>query len=195
MSEIVLQFSRAAPPPRHWFWPKPLPVFSSTEWICRLTHSPFSHVDLRLADGTLLGSSDSPDAPCITGNPRGVAIRPPDYQAFAGRRNARIRTTAPKAKKFEEFCRAQLGKPFDRESLRPSVFLSFDFTRRDWRTTDVWYCAELMTRAVEVAELLNYRILIVKNRVTAADLLLIINPLINPDEFAKRLPGIPGSEL
>ena len=56
--------------------------------IRTVTHSPFSHVSIVLPDGTLLDSSDSPDAPVISGNPRGVAIRPSDYEAFGIKRQA-----------------------------------------------------------------------------------------------------------
>ena len=66
----------------------------STELVSRLIamacRSPFSHVDIVLPDGNLLGASDSPDAPVLEGNPKGVAIRPPNYQPFAIRRQALI---------------------------------------------------------------------------------------------------------
>jgi hypothetical protein len=179
LSAITIQFSRSAPPTRRFaiYW---------SEWICRLTHSPFSHVDWVMPDGNLFGASDSPDAPVLDGNPKGVAVRPPDYQAFAIRRNATIgNVAAEKVAAFEQFLYQQVGKHFDRAALRPSVFLSFDYANRDWRTPDEWYCAELITRALEVAGVVPWPILVVKNRVTAADLLLIINPLIDVEAFRR----------
>ena len=164
-------------------------LVDTSEWICRLTHSPFSHVDLVLPEG-LLGASDSKYAPVVSGNPRGVAIRPVNYQRFAHRRDAAVRATAKQKQLFETFCRAQLGKPFDTDALRPSVFLSDNIESRDWRTPDKWFCAELMARAVEESGVLGYPIPGVKNRVTPADLLLIIAPLIDLEYARQPIPGL-----
>jgi tetratricopeptide (TPR) repeat protein len=183
-AEIVIQFSCAAAP-SHWW------QIDYSQWICRLTHSPFSHVDLVLPEG-LLGASDHPTAPLVKTDPpgaaRGVALRVRDYQVFRIRRNATIRTVEEKAQAFRDFCWSQLGMPFDNGALKPSVFLSPGFQDRDWRTPGAWYCAELMTRALEVSGVLNWPILAVKNRITAADLLLIINPLIDAEAFRAELP-------
>lgn len=149
----------------------------ASEWICRLTHSPFSHVDFVCADGNLLGASDNPSAPVIEGNPRGVAVRPPDYQKFHLRRRAEIIT--PHAKAIYRFAFQQLGKPFDNGALKARYFLSKAFEDRDWRDNDLWWCAELAARACEVGGLFPYPLLVVKNRVTAADLLLLLNPFIH----------------
>lgn len=92
---------------------------TSTEWqsaiIRTLCGSPFSHVDIILPDGNLLGASGSPDAPVIEGNPGGVAIRPPDYQKFGLRCTATI--TTDKAGAIIAAAKSQLGKAFDNSAL------------------------------------------------------------------------------
>jgi hypothetical protein len=178
MAELVVEFSTAAPAAWIDRW-----IVDRSKMICRLAHSPFSHGDYVLDDGNLLGASDNPGAPHVSGNPRGVAIRPPDYQAFALRRRAVIKTTDDHKRRYESFLRTQLGKPFDGEAVSLTTFLSADFTDRDWRDSARWYCHELLVHGYEVAGILGWKLINVKNRVTAADHLLIINPMIDPDKF------------
>jgi hypothetical protein len=155
--------------------------------ICALTHSPFSHVDLVLDDDTLLGASDNPEAPVIKtsppGNPRGVAVRPANYQRFAIRQDAVIVTTPEIKKAFTDFCTAQLGKPFDTSALKLQVFLSTGFADRNWRADYNWFCAELLGRAAEVSGLLGYSYPGIKNRMTASDLLIWTAAKIDFDGF------------
>jgi len=193
LHKVVLQFSRAATPTLRERWRDRNP-FDMSLWICRLTHSPFSHVDCVLEDGNLLGASDNPYAPVIAGNARGVAIRPPDYQRFAVRRNMTIHTTNKRATRFYDFCMAQLGKPFDKDALKPSVFLSSQFHNRDWRTSDSWFCAEMIGCATEQAPLLDWTIPGIKNRITPADLILLLAPLYDYDKAKERLPDIEAPE-
>ena len=193
LTTVTLQFSRCAPLTYRERWQQGQWVDYSL-WICRLTHSPFSHVDLVLADGTLLGASDNPQAPVIVGNPRGVAIRPAEYQKFAVRRNVVMSTTHERAFRFHDFCISQLGKPFDTDALKPSVFLSSEFHNRDWRTDDSWFCAEMSGRAVEEAPLLDWTIPGIKNRITPADLILLLAPLYDFDQAKERLPNVEAPE-
>ena len=185
---ITLRFSRAAPPTWHERW-RDKTFLDYSLWICRLTHSPFSHVDLVLDNGDLLGASDNLHAPVIgpKSNPRGVAIRPVDYQRFAVRRDAVMPTTSARKKRFTEFCMEQLGKPFDTSALKPTTFLSPDFRERDWRVDDKWWCAELMGCATEYAPLLDWPIPGIKNRVTCADLILLLAPLYDFEMARKPL--------
>jgi hypothetical protein len=182
VATITIQFSTASPV--EWFdrW-----VLDRSKMICRLSHSPFSHGDLVLHDGHLLGASDNPNAPILRshppGNPRGVAIRPANYQKFAIRRRAVIPVTLRQKRHYEEFCRAQLGKPFDHEALRFKTFLSAELGNRDWRNPDLWYCHEMLVRGYEVVGILPWKLINVKNRVTSGDHLLIINPLIDVEAF------------
>ena len=91
------------------------------------SHSPFCHGDLVLDDGTLLGSSNNPGAPVITGNPSGGRHPPLGLPKIYLRLNARIEATPEQKAAFEQFCHDQLGKPFDSEALRFRTFLSGDF--------------------------------------------------------------------
>ena len=154
---------------------------TSLEWqsgiIRRMCHSPFSHVDCLDADGNCIGASDSPKAPCLKGNPNGVAVRPPEYQVFGIRKIAEIHTTPDIEAKFYANIESQLGKPFDDGALY--AFLSPDVsTERNWREADSWFCSELVTWALENAGFWPYEILVSKNRVSPADLLLMVNPSV-----------------
>jgi hypothetical protein len=189
MVVLTLRFSRCLTPTWRERW-QAKSFIDYSVWICRLTHSPFSHVDLLLDDGNLLGSSDNPTAPVIEGNARGVAIRPFDYQKFAVRRDVRMNVTEIQKQTFHDFCIAQLGQPFDTEVMRPRVFISPNFHNRDWRKSGKWYCAELMARATEEAKLLDWPIPGIKNRVTAADLLLLLAPLYDFNQCFKPIPGL-----
>jgi len=155
---VILQFSTAAP-----IWKKRTPKFIKRRgeesiiampfnlnwaspcirWLC---HSPFSHVDFVLPDGNLLGASDQgEDSPCIEGNPRGVAVRPANYQKFGIRRNMVIKTD--KAPFILSAAVDQLGKPFDNGALKNFIGKPFSppssDTQRNWRALDSWFCAEL----------------------------------------------------
>src|SRR5215469_11418764 len=186
---VRLRFSRCAPPTLAERW-RDRTFLDYSLLICRLTHSPFSHVDLVLDNGNLLGSSNNPHASVVKGNARGVAIRPPDYQRFAVRRDAAIMTTEARKQAFHDFCMAQLGKPFDSEALSPKVFLSPHFEYREWRTEDKWFCAELMARATEIAPLLDWPIPGIKNRVTPADLILLLAPKYDFEMARKPIEGL-----
>jgi hypothetical protein len=189
-STIRIRFSRCAPPT----WRERLRQMQSMQLpidyamvICCLTHSPFSHADLVLDDGTLLGASDNPEAPIIkttpSGNPRGVAIRPVDYQRFAIRQDAVIATTPEIKKAFTDFCVAQIGKPFDTSALKLRTFLSPLFADRDWRDDRKWFCIEMLGRASELSRLIPWRYPGIKNRMTAADFLIWIAAKIDFDGF------------
>jgi hypothetical protein len=186
---VTLRFSRCAPPTWAEKW-RDKSFIDYSLLICRMTHSPFSHVDLVTDDGYLLGASDNINAPVITGNPRGVAIRPVDYQRFAVRRDAKLKTSPIRKARFIDFCMAQLGQSFDSGALSPKVFLSPHFEWREWRTPGKWFCAELMARATEEAPLLDWAIPGIKNRVTPADLILLLAPLYNFHMARKPITGL-----
>jgi len=139
--------------------------------IRKCCHSPFSHVDLVHERG-LLGASD----------PGGVALRPFNYQKFGIRRRATIAT--PLASRIMELVLSQVGKPFDGEAL----IAFMEDTPRDWRTPDKWFCSELIVWAFEEAGFFCYKLVVPKNRVSPADLLLILNPAIDADKFHLPLP-------
>lgn len=157
--------------------------------ICRLSHSPFSHGDLLLDDGTLLGSSNSPDVPVIQGNPCGVAIRPANYHKFAIKHQAVMRCSPETKARFHDFCYAQLGKPFDTGAVKFRTFLSADFSNRDWRDDSMWYCYEMLARATEVSQLIWWDLIGIKNRVTGSDYLMMINPIMDTNLFWETANG------
>lgn len=188
-AEIRIQFSRCAPPTLAEMW-RDKSFIDYSLWICRLTHSPFSHVDLVLDDGNLLGASNNPYAPVIAGNASGVAIRPPHYQRFSIRRIATIPASDEIKKKFHDFCLAQLGKPFDSGALKVGEFLSPDFSDRDWRDDVAWYCAEMIGRATEVSCLIPWCYPGIKGRLTPADYLNWAASRIDFDSFMKPIAGL-----
>lgn len=161
MSEIVLQFSTTQDSLSNWV----------SALIRRLCHSPFSHVDFVLDDGSLLGASDNAQAPVLKGNPRGVAIRPPDYQAFGVRRRMVIKTD--KADAIVNCALTQLGKPFDSSALHDFFNDAFPGVR-DWQENGRWFCAELVIWAFETGGYwLPTELLWPKNRVSPTDIFLI----------------------
>jgi hypothetical protein len=111
-----------------------------------MTHSPFSHCDIVLPDGSMLGASDSPGVPVIRGNPRGVAIRPNKYEDYGLRRRMIIETE--KADDIIAFAMSQLGKPFDNSALY-SFWSDAVPGARDWHNPDMWFCAELIVCSLE----------------------------------------------
>lgn len=156
-------------------------------WACR---SPFSHVDYVMADGNLLGASDSPNAPYIEGNPSGVAIRPPDYQPFAIRRIAHIYVPTRVELRFNDLMRSQLGEPFDSHAMH-SVFLPDNSADRDWRDASAWFCSEMKAWGFEESGAFDVQPLVSKGRVTPPDLLLMISHLVaNAETFWQPIPGL-----
>ncbi len=133
-----------------------------------MCHSPFSHADVMLPHPepyALLGASD----------PGGVLCRAHNYQPFKAWHKATIRT--PLADDILKLITSQEGKPFD--SVAMKQVLSDE--PRDWKVPDAWFCSELIAWACEEAGL--FRIVVPKNRITPADLLLLLNPWIDPVEF------------
>ena len=168
-ARIILQFSTTT---NTWQWKPPFfPNWASVA-IRRMTHSPFSHVDFELPDGSLLGASDSPKAPVIKGNPRGVAIRPSDYEDFGLRRHMFLETE--KADAILAFAMDQLGKPFDNTALRS--FLSDALPgERDWHNPDTWFCSEMVVCALEDGGFWSpVPAQWPKNRMSATDILMLL---------------------
>ena len=161
MSEIVVQFSTTINSLGNW----------ASVIIRHLSHSPFSHVDLELPGGALLGASDNASAPVLTGNPRGVAVRPPDYQSFG--RRCRMVIETPLAERVRAAALSQLGKPFDNSALR-GFFSSALPSARDWQSSDSWFCSELVVWAFQSADYWYPRPSIwPKNRISPSDILMI----------------------
>lgn len=201
---LTLQFSSCAP---HWrnFTPPivkkgqglfgPISLVFDKYWatplIRRMSHSPFTHCDMILEDGSLLGASDNPGAPVIRGNPRGVAIRPPEYQEFSYRRWMILNTD--RADDIRAIACTQVGKDFDNTGLKEFVGDKFPGVR-DWRLDKTWWCSELMAWAMEAGGFWQPRLLIwPKNRVSPTDLLLVClmdERWVNRDAFWLPVPGL-----
>ena len=211
MNQIVLQFSTSAPTSfKPW----------SKGWTNRyskairiLGHTYFSHVDFVIpvnlitawlgmmepnslrAGYALLGASDNANGPVLSGNPRGVAIRPADYQSFGIRRRMVLQTD--RADAILEWARTQIGKPFDGGALAPKVFLSDPFygevESRNWRDPDKWFCAEYAVCAFEDGGYWGpgRKVSIKKNRVTPADLSMIFIMDPNLQNWATWLDPVP----
>lgn len=196
--QLVIQFSTTQPDWRR-FSPSglrgwPFNLLFDKNWasglIRRSCHSPFSHVDIQLEDGNLLGASDFPTAPVIKGNPRGVAIRPPNYQRFGYRRCMILATH--RADDIRAIACTQIGKKFDNGALRG--FISDKFPgERDWRLDDCWFCGELVAFALEVGGFWTRPLIWPRNRVSPTDLILVLlmdERFINADRFWAPVPGL-----
>jgi hypothetical protein len=144
-NSVTIQFSTTK---NVWSWRPPFFPNWASFVIRHMTHSPFSHCDFELPDGTLLGASDSPKAPIISGNSRGVALRPSHYEDYGLRRRMQIKTD--KADAIIAFAMAQIGKPFDNSALY-SFWSDAAPGERDWHNPDMWFCAELVVCSIEAA--------------------------------------------
>lgn len=111
----------------------------------------FSHVDIVVPDwycdenklprGSLLGARSDR----IGGQPAGVYIRPPDYEAWPKRLVLRVPCTTEQAEKAFRWAARQIRSPYDRFGLVSSFILG-----RDWREEGAWWCSELAVRMLEV---------------------------------------------
>lgn len=123
-------------------------------WLIRqFTWSNYSHVDIVLPDGRLLGSR-------LFG---GVSIQPP------GRFKETILVQVDAPYEVINAALTQVGKPYDLAAVFGIII------RRDWQSTDKWFCSELVAWSFEQAKcpLLRTENF---NRVTPRDLLM--SPLL-----------------
>lgn len=120
-------------------------------WV---TWSPFSHVDLVLDDGRLLGATTH----------HGVAIRNAEPTSAC----ARFQVSAPVD--VIAAAHSQIGRPYD----WPGIF-GYGF-RRNWQEEDSWFCSELIAWAFQEV---GFPLLRAERayRITPRDLL--ISPLLN----------------
>ncbi|WP_417545689.1 hypothetical protein [Marinobacter sp.] len=119
------------------------------------TWSPFSHVDLVLGDGRLLGATAR----------YGVTVRDPEPVSAL----ARFQVAAPA--EVLDALNSQIGRPYD----WPGIF-GWGF-RRNWQEQDSWFCSELIAWAFREAgcPLLRFDR---SYRITPRDLLL--SPMLIP---------------
>lgn len=122
--------------------------------IRRFTWSQYSHVDLVLPDGSLLGARTA----------AGVSIAP----AHPCHRAARFTVDAPD--EVLAIAKGQIGKPYDWSGIFGMI------SRSDWQQPDQWFCSELVAWAFQQAgmPLINAQ----THRITPRDLLL--SPYLQP---------------
>lgn len=103
----------------------------------------YSHVDLVLPDGSLLGArSDKVVFEGIRFNP-GVQIRPPEYARWIKRTVMTLRVASSVADLFYEAAKGELCKPYDTTAI-------WGFAAgRNWREDDSWFCSELAAYCLE----------------------------------------------
>ncbi len=75
----------------------------------------------------------------------------------------------------------EIGKPFDNGALWD--FLSDAPGDRNWRSTDSWFCSEFIAWVLETAGFFPYSLISAKNRITPADLLLLLNPFMSEENI------------
>jgi hypothetical protein len=90
--------------------------------------SEFSHVDLVLPDGKLLGAR-------LDG---GVQIRPPDYEQFTKVKRLVAAVTPRQGTRIYQLALDQIGKPYQMKSIFGFAF------RKDAVSTGTWFCSELV---------------------------------------------------
>jgi hypothetical protein len=127
----------------------------------------WSHVDCVMPDGSLLGARSDRAG----GQPPGVQVRPPDYEAWSKRDVVELDVTQAELNAWIFFLHAQIGKPYD------TIDLLADFAAgRDWRNPDAWWCSELGAAAAEASGWLPEKIGQTVNFITPRDLYIIVTP-------------------
>jgi hypothetical protein len=116
---------------------------------------PYSHVDIVLKDGTLLGARSD----AVGGQPPGVRIRPPDYESWEHIARISIDSLPYQEANAYAFAQAQLGKPYDTTAIIGFIF------NRGWREDDSWICSELAIAMVEQAGIYNYPPAVPSNKI------------------------------
>jgi hypothetical protein len=103
----------------------------------------FSHVDIVLDDGALLGARTD----AVGGAPPGVQIRPANYLASLWTHQVIIAVPCTTLQKgiADNFVHLQVGKEYDKLAIAGFV------ADRNWRSANEWFCSELGARYGEVA--------------------------------------------
>jgi uncharacterized protein YycO len=148
------------------FWPTTFMIVTiqlvtedsfASKLIRYFTNSEFSHVDLVMPDGGLLGAR-------LDG---GVQIRPDNYAKFTKLARFNIDLPADTAAKLFIFATAQVGKKYDSSGI-----INFFTQNRNWREDDSWFCSELIAAAFEHAGYPLFNPFVVAERITPRDLTL-----------------------
>lgn len=113
--------------------------FSTTKgidsWFIRwFTWSKYSHVDLVMEDGKLLGARLTSDQ-SFTGR-SGVQIRPPNYENFSNTLCVYLEVSDSQYDQFWKIALGEAEKKYDWGAILGFVF------KKDWRCIDRWFCSE-----------------------------------------------------
>lgn len=127
----------------------------------------FSHVDIVLPDGQLLGARSDE----VGGRPAGVQARDSTYVGENKTIRVSIAGSTPQHEALAlEFAKSQIGAPYDSEAIAAFV------VGRDWREPNTWFCSELAARVLELAGCVK-TLAAPANKVTPAALLLVVSAL------------------
>ncbi len=147
--------------------------------IRRLCHSEYSHVDMVVPGEGLLGVSGSDHTINDIG---GVQIRPPGMWPYLHPpRTARLQTGGADA--IIGLAKTQIGKPFDNGALSGFLDDMGHTKKRDWRDHGAWFCSEFVAWALEASHFFPFTLIPAKNRITPADLLLLLNPFMSEENI------------
>lgn len=134
---------------------------------------PYTHVDIVMPDGQLLGARAD----------GGVLIRAADYQPFAATLVVDIAVADEIEAAYYAFARAQIGKPYDFTAIAHMALIDVDPAKptqeRDWRENDSWFCSELDLACMEASRALPYSLGAPVKVLTPADDLLICSALVD----------------
>ncbi len=112
------------------------PVSRAIAWF---SSGPFSHVDIVMPNGSLLGARSDE----IDGCPAGVQIRRKNYEKWKKRVVMSLAVGPMQERQFYDFLHLQVGRPYDRTAIWGFA------TGRDWRDPGEWFCSELGAAAAE----------------------------------------------
>lgn len=139
-------------------------------WACQIAQYrfPYTHVEVALPDGSLLGAISD-----------GVKIRPPGYDTgkFSFELFLDVKATTDQIITALSFLRAQNGKEYDFRAIW-ALFL----TSRDWQDPQRWFCAELVAGALVECGIFPRHLAVALNRVTVRDVLFLASALTEAGE-------------
>jgi hypothetical protein len=99
-----------------------------------------------------------------------VQIRPPNYEKVSRVERVVISVPYYKERAYWDFMKVQIGKPYDKLAI-----VAFA-VNRDWRSTDAWFCDELVAAGLEHAGFVH-KLVPEINRLNVRDLNLVVSAI------------------
>jgi hypothetical protein len=127
--------------------------------------SRFSHVDIVLPDGMLLGSRSD----VVGGASAGVQIRNPDYVGTQTVLRISLPQTTVLEEHFYRWARSQIGKGYDKTAIIGFV------VGRSWQDPDSWFCSEYIAEDLVQVRYFPTAPTSPTNRITPDALLLLLS--------------------